>query len=186
MVYTSPQLQDFKAAFTQYDKDESGAIDPTELGQVLRDLGELPSEAAVTEMIASVDKNENGQLEFGEFLNLLAPEIYSDRGLSLKEFKAAFIKYDQDQSGTIDPTELGKVLRDLGETSAESDVAAMLEAVDTNENGQLEFGEFLALMIPGFPEGEAIEIAAEAPAKSPPSQGLIARIFAKIGSWFGS
>ncbi|MGB0563395.1 MAG: EF-hand domain-containing protein [Spirulinaceae cyanobacterium] len=184
MVYTSPQLQDFKTAFAQHDKNESGAIDPTELGQVLRDLGELPSEAAIAKMIATADKNANGQLEFGEFVNLLAPDLYRDRHSNLAEFKAAFLKHDQDQSGAIDAAELGQVLRDLGELPTDSDVAAMLEAADINENGQLEFGEFLALMIPDFPEGEVPDSAEEPPIA--PTSGFISRLFAKIGSWFGS
>ncbi|NEO84740.1 MAG: hypothetical protein F6J87_10870 [Spirulina sp. SIO3F2] len=148
MLVSHPNLQDFKTAFAQYDRDESGEIDAAELGQVLQNLGETPSEASLIQMIDAVDKNENGKLEFGEFLNLMAPELFAHRSASPQVFKTAFIKYDKDESGEIDVAELGQVLRDLGEVPSEADLNEMIDSVDMNENGKLEFGEFLHLMTP--------------------------------------
>ena len=49
--------------------------------------------------------------------------------------------------GTITATELGKVMRSLGENPTEAELADMINDVDANGNGTVDFPEFLTLMV---------------------------------------
>lgn len=53
----------------------TGCITLEELGTVIKSLGQSPSEAELREMIQEVDLDENGTIEFAEFLNLMAKKV---------------------------------------------------------------------------------------------------------------
>ena len=48
-------LLDYKEAFAHFDKDGDGTITTKELGTVLRNLGENPTESELEDMINEVD-----------------------------------------------------------------------------------------------------------------------------------
>lgn len=48
-------LTELKEAFNLFDKDGDGTISTTELGTVMRSMGQNPTQADLTEMIAEVD-----------------------------------------------------------------------------------------------------------------------------------
>ena len=68
---TEDQLNEYKEAFSLFDKDLNGSITIKELGAVLRSMGQNPSENDIKEMIDSLDDNENGTIEFSEFIGLV-------------------------------------------------------------------------------------------------------------------
>ncbi len=52
---TEEQINEFKDAFTLFDKDNDGVVTAKELSTVLKSLGHSPTEQELGEMIASVD-----------------------------------------------------------------------------------------------------------------------------------
>ena len=48
---------ELKEAFLLFDKDGGGSISGSELGAVMRSLGQNPSEEELSEMIAEVDED---------------------------------------------------------------------------------------------------------------------------------
>ena len=70
-ILTDDDLQEI---FKKYDKDESGSIDCTELGAILENLLLIkPSESSLKDLIADVDINKDGSLQFDEFQELVRP-----------------------------------------------------------------------------------------------------------------
>ncbi|OWF37728.1 calmodulin-A-like isoform X2 [Mizuhopecten yessoensis] len=65
----------------------------------------------------------------------------------IAEFKEAFSLFDKDGDGTITSKELGTVMRSLGQHPTESDLKDMVNEVDTDGNGTIDFPEFLAMMV---------------------------------------
>ena len=50
-------LLELREAFTLFDKDGGGSISSSELGAVIRSLGQNPTEEELKEMIADVDED---------------------------------------------------------------------------------------------------------------------------------
>ena len=64
----------------------------------------------------------------------------------IEEFKEAFILLDKDGDGTINTKELGTCMRSLGKNPTEEELQDMINEVDVDGNGSLDFFEFLMLM----------------------------------------
>ena len=121
-----------------------GTIELHELQQVMRKLGQNPSEAELIEMISSVDDNGDHEIDFNEFLLLMKSRI-GERDPE-KELRDAFAVFDTDKSGSIDRKELKRLMKKLGQTLTEGELDAMMDEVDENGDGVISFEEFKALM----------------------------------------
>merc|ERR1711976_403676 len=64
----------------------------------------------------------------------------------ISEFKEAFSLFDKDGDGTITTKELGTVMRSLGQNPTEAELQDMINEVDADGNGTIDFPEFLSLM----------------------------------------
>ena len=64
-------INQFHTIFELFDKDNSGSITTKELGTVMRNLGQNPSEEELKQMIREVDLNGNGTIDFKEFMCLM-------------------------------------------------------------------------------------------------------------------
>merc|ERR1712005_61399 len=64
----------------------------------------------------------------------------------ISEFKEAFALFDKDGDGTITTKELGTVMRSLGQNPTEAELQDMINEVDADGNGTIDFPEFLTMM----------------------------------------
>lgn len=65
-------LNRFTPGGNRYDTDGSGAIDTDELAMLMLALGETIPQERLNKMVQDVDENNNGVIDFPEFLQLLA------------------------------------------------------------------------------------------------------------------
>ncbi|OWK03233.1 TNNC2 [Cervus elaphus hippelaphus] len=65
----------------------------------------------------------------------------------IAEFKAAFDMFDADGGGDISVKELGTVMRMLGQTPTKEELDAIIEEVDEDGSGTIDFEEFLVMMV---------------------------------------
>ncbi|XP_074656027.1 neo-calmodulin-like isoform X4 [Tubulanus polymorphus] len=63
-----------------------------------------------------------------------------------KEFKEAFTLFDKDGDGKITTYELASVMHFLGSKPSQEQIEVMIDQVDTDGNGTVEFEEFLRMM----------------------------------------
>ena len=68
---TEEQIFEFKEAFSYYDKDAEGTITTKEFGQVMKGLGENPTEQELREMMHEVDPQNSGLINFPAYLAMM-------------------------------------------------------------------------------------------------------------------
>ncbi|RVW22460.1 Calmodulin [Vitis vinifera] len=122
-----------------------GCITTKELGTVMRSLGQNPTEAELQDMINEVDADQNGTIDFPEFLNLMARKMKDTD--SEEELKEAFKVFDKDQNGFISAAELRHVMTNLGEKLTDEEVDEMIREADVDGDGQVNYEEFVRMML---------------------------------------
>ncbi|KAL2463754.1 Calmodulin-like protein 11 [Forsythia ovata] len=78
------------------------------------------------------------------------------------EFKEAFSLFDKDGDGCITIEELATVIRSLDQNPTEEELEDIINEVDSDGNGTIEFPEFLNLMASQIKENDAEEELKEA------------------------
>jgi len=63
------------------------------------------------------------------------------------EFKQAFDIFDQDGGGDISTRELGRVMKLLGQNPTPQELDKIIEEVDVDGSGTIDFDEFLIMMV---------------------------------------
>lgn len=96
-VMTEEEVAKLWEAFKVFDADGSGGISTEELGQVMRSLGQSPSNTELRDMIKAVDVDLSGTIDFEEFKTLML----STQGDRKSRLKLAFSVFDENASGQM-------------------------------------------------------------------------------------
>ncbi|VDI29092.1 calmodulin, partial [Mytilus galloprovincialis] len=150
----SDSEEEIREAFRVFDKDGNGFISAAELRHVMTNLGEKLTDEEVDEMIREADLDGDGQVNYEEFVKMMtfirvnremkkADQLTEEQ---IAEFKEAFSLFDKDGDGTITTKELGTVMRSLGQNPTEAELQDMINEVDADGNGTIDFPEFLTMM----------------------------------------
>jgi calmodulin len=139
------KIAEFRAAFELFDKDRDGKITAKELGTVMRNLGQNPTEMELKEMIDEVDLDGNGTIDFKEFLGLMVRKMKDCD--TEEELLEAFKVFDRDGNGFITSNELRHVMSNLGESMTPEEVDEMIKEADLDGDGQINYEEFVRMMM---------------------------------------
>ena len=82
--------------------------------------------------------------------------------VQIAEFKEAFSLFDKDDDGTITTKELGTVMRALGQNPTEAELQDMINEVEQDGSGTIDFPEFLTLMARKMQDSDSEEEIKEA------------------------
>ena len=127
-----------------FDTSGDGEISTQELGQVMRSLGQNPTQAELREMIQEVDSDQNGTLDFAEFLQLMASKMKQID--TEEELVEAFKVFDRDNDNLIRFNELRLVFDILGEKIPDDDIKEMISLADKDGDLSINFTEFCTMM----------------------------------------
>ena len=64
----------------------------------------------------------------------------------MKDLREAFSLFDKDGDGSITPQELGVVMRRLGHAPSDEELESMLNVIDIDADGSIDFEEFATMM----------------------------------------
>ncbi|XP_014224657.1 calmodulin-A-like isoform X2 [Trichogramma pretiosum] len=137
-----------KAPLTGGQKGAPGAkssTKPTTKPSAQKGQVKVTPKAACVKTTAGKNKKKGQRQQY----DLIVTINLSEYGLTedqVAEFKEAFMLFDKDEDGTITMAELGVVMRSLGQRPSENELRDMVNEVDQDGNGTIEFNEFLQMM----------------------------------------
>ncbi|XP_066981218.1 troponin C, isotype gamma-like [Macrobrachium rosenbergii] len=141
------QIETLKKAFDSFDTDKLGYITTETVSTILRMMGIKISEKNLAEVIAETDEDGSGQLEFEEFVTLAAKFLIEEDEEALKaELKEAFRIYDKEGNGYITTEVLREILHEIDNKLTPEDLDGIIEEVDEDGSGTLDFDEFMEMM----------------------------------------
>ncbi|KAI9473991.1 MAG: hypothetical protein EXX96DRAFT_621621 [Benjaminiella poitrasii] len=150
---TQEQLDEWKEAFSLYDKKGNSTVSSTNLGDLLRGLGQNPTQAEVQELIKEtakskgVSETQEFDIDFGTFLSILTrPDGFKPAG-SAQEFIQGFQVFDKEGDGYISAGELRYVLTNLGEKLSEDEVNELLKEVEVGKDGRINYVDFVTVVL---------------------------------------
>jgi len=141
-------IKELKELFIAMDDNNDGTLSVGELKEGLKRAGvAIPPDLA--DMMDSIDTDGSGVLDYSEFVAAtLDKRKYIQEDMCWRAFKT----FDADGGGTIDKDELMKLLgiESLADQMqvklTEEEVDAIMNEVDLNGDGKIDFEEFMAMM----------------------------------------
>ncbi|KAL8105220.1 hypothetical protein AgCh_029133 [Apium graveolens] len=135
-----------RAGATRIDNPRGRNIDAKEMTVAMRALGFEMNDEQIHQMIADVDKDGSGAIDFDEFVYMMTAKI-GERD-SKDELMKAFQVIDQDKNmqGKISAADIQRISNDLGERFTDRDIQEMVEEADRDRDGEVNFEEFMRMM----------------------------------------
>jgi len=141
------QIEQFRKYFNMFDKEKKGFIHTSQVGQILRTMGQAFEERDLKQLIKEFDSDGSGEIEFEEFSALIARFVCNeDSGALEEELREAFRLYDKQGNGYINVSDLRDILRALDEKITEDELDEMIAEIDTDGSGTVDFDEFMEMM----------------------------------------
>merc|ERR1711939_206079 len=136
MPRTSAEAQE---AFALFDKKGTGTIPQSSLGDVLRALGQNPTQREVAELAS----NAGPEIDYETFTSILNRPDGDKPAGSADDFIRGFAVFDKDGNGTIGVGELRYVLTSLGEKLTDDEVDELLKGVKVSSDGSIDYVAFV-------------------------------------------
>ncbi|KAJ8619554.1 hypothetical protein MRB53_028083 [Persea americana] len=135
---------DLRSVFNKFDANGDGKISSSELESMLNCLGNLGSAQEAESMMQAADLDGDGYISLEEFLSVNTMDM--DSGSCMEDLRSAFAVFDRDRNGLISAEELQHVLGAMGEKTSVGDCRMMINGVDRNGDGAVNFEEFMEMM----------------------------------------
>ncbi|XP_060589244.1 EF-hand calcium-binding domain-containing protein 7-like isoform X14 [Ruditapes philippinarum] len=129
-----------KAAFLSIYDDINDKIESKKrLNNVLQQSGRNPTKAALNKYWTK----DTEELSFNDFVDICRKEPVT----TADDLMKAFRKIDINGDGYISLDELYKIMNAQGESMSRDDVKKMIDEVDENKDGRLDYGEFTNMIM---------------------------------------
>ena len=119
-------------------------LDPAPPQVAMRALGFEPKKEEIKKMIADIDKDGSGTIDFEEFLTMMTAKM-GERD-SREEIMKAFRLFDDDETGKISFKNLKRVAKELGENMTDEELQEMIDEADRDGDGEVNEEEFFRIM----------------------------------------
>ncbi|KAL7107894.1 hypothetical protein ACP275_06G082300 [Erythranthe tilingii] len=140
------EIAGLKEMFKMIDADNSGQITFEELKAGLKRVGANLNESEIHDLMQAADVDNSGTIDYGEFI---AATLHLNKIEREDHLFAAFSYFDKDGSGYITPDELQKACLEFG--FDDSRLEEMIREVDQDNDGRIDYNEFVMMMQKGNP-----------------------------------
>ena len=139
---TEEEIEEIREAFSMFDTDGSGKIDPKELKAAMHSLGFEKKSPTVYEMICDLEER-GSEVDFEEFLDAISSKLGNRE--TRDGIDRIFDLFDDDKTGSINLNNLKRVAKELGETMTVDELREMLSRAATN-NDEITREDFYNIM----------------------------------------
>merc|ERR1711994_1148508 len=136
------QVDSLKKGFDGFDK-EGGTINQTTMMMILKSMGVDVNKTDMDNYAADVDEEAAGKFNFTMFCQVAAKFMIEDD----EEQMEAFRIYDKEGQGFITNDVLKEILREIDSSLTEEDLDGIIEEVDEDGSGTMDFDEFQEMMM---------------------------------------
>jgi Ca2+-binding EF-hand superfamily protein len=148
-MYIQATYAHYKLAFDKYDLNQSGTIEHNEILCALKEFSLDPMEHVVWELMHAYDSDNNGTLDYEEFVGLL-DTLRRRQGFSTHDYVNlvhAFQRFDEDANGQLDVGEFCMLLAYQGYSLKPVEAEQVVATVaDAESSGLLNLKQFLYAM----------------------------------------
>ena len=135
-----------RKSFDLFDTNGSGKIPIKYLNNLLQILGKSLTENQLEQLIAEVDPNQKGEIRFDEICFLKAFE--PSRQEQAQGLIEIFQQFDKNGDGFINVKEMsGEAMLLVSRSLSDSEVLEMFQIAYTNGNDQLDYQEFVKVIM---------------------------------------
>ena len=134
-------------AFLAFDKEGTGQINSGEVKYVLEMMGLKITEVEMFKMISEIDPDNSGIILYSEFkTRIVQREIQRLKGSDESELLDAYVAMggESDGGGCVDAKKLISTIK--AEFGMTIDIEKLIEEIDEDGSGEIEFDEFKALL----------------------------------------
>ncbi|XP_028393348.1 myosin-2 essential light chain-like [Dendronephthya gigantea] len=136
-----------KDAIDLYDTVGDGKVDSMALADILRGIGENPTESDVQKFLKQVDPVGNKRIALEDLIPIALSCKQKSRNVQPQEFVDCLRVFDKDCSGNISSAELRQVLTTLGDKLTTEDVDTLTSGLE--HKGQVNYEEFVRSVMSG-------------------------------------
>ncbi|XP_036147859.1 troponin C, isoallergen Bla g 6.0101 [Monomorium pharaonis] len=142
------QVSQLKMGFDAFDPDKKGCITTDKVGTILGMLGHEVAQEELSAIIMEVDTWGTGELKFEEFCQVASRflEEETDTEAIQQELREAFRLYDKEGNGYITTDVFRDILHELDDGLSPEELDMIIEEVDTDGSGTLDYDEFMEVM----------------------------------------
>jgi Ca2+-binding EF-hand superfamily protein len=143
------QVDALKNGYDGFDKENTGSISATAMQMIFKMIGVSVQKAILEEAVIEQGLDmESAKIDFLTFCLISSKFMTEEDEEGLKEeLKEAFRIYDRDGQGFITTDVLKEILREIDSELTEDDLDNIIEEVDEDGSGTLDFDEFQGMMM---------------------------------------
>ena len=143
-------IEDYRDAFSLFDKVGDGKVECSEIGNIMRALGLNPTESIVKKIVADIDSTGQKRISLEEFVPLFHEQCKKKPNAesSGESFSEAFKIFDRDTNGSVSVAEISHLLTSLGESLSGEDVDQLVSGME-DEHGMMSYEDFVKGVISG-------------------------------------
>jgi myosin regulatory light chain 12 len=144
-LFSQPQIQEFKEAFTMIDNDRDGIIGEDDLAAIFQSTGREADSKTLKEML----KECPDKINFTHFLTLFGEKLHgTDSETALRD---AFKLFDEEKTGKLHEEYVKDLLQNVGDQYSKDEVKQVWKEAPI-EGGTLDYLKFVLLIKRGNQE----------------------------------
>jgi Ca2+-binding EF-hand superfamily protein len=152
--FLKPELDEMKKVFSQYDADDSGSVNSSELKPLFSSVGINMKPYQIDAIVREYDLDGSGEIDFEEFvvmmIKLLGRRVRCDlinyreylTEETIEKYEVFFREADTSGDGRLGHDEVGAMIKRVGMALTKEQLDEIIREVDKDQSGEIEFDEY--------------------------------------------